>query len=68
MFFKITSPRGTRKIVSSGGAGKEESFIDVIKDAHADAVSASSVFHYKDLSINDVKKHLHANNLNVRIL
>lgn len=36
-------------VIACGGASKMEHFYDVIKNGHADAVSAASVFHYNRL-------------------
>ncbi|MDP7368586.1 MAG: imidazole glycerol phosphate synthase subunit HisF [Candidatus Pacebacteria bacterium] len=54
-------------VIAHGGAGEMQSFKEALKSARADAVAASSVFHYKDYSIKDAKKYLNKNNLKVRI-
>ena len=54
-------------VIASGGAGKLEHFYDAVEDGHADAVLAASLFHYKELSINEVKKYLQGRGVSVRL-
>lgn len=54
-------------VIAHAGAGSLESILDVISAGGADAVSASSVFHYKELSIGQVKKYLSKNGVSVRL-
>lgn len=54
-------------IIVHGGAGSPESFATAIQEGRADAVSASSVFHYSDVSIEGVKKHLKSVGIAVRL-
>jgi imidazole glycerol-phosphate synthase subunit HisF len=44
-------------VVASGGAGRVEDFAPAV-DAGADAVLAASVFHYREVSVADVKESL----------
>ena len=53
-------------IIASGGCGKLEDFLEVFKDGMADAASAASLFHYGEISIQEVKKYLKENGINVR--
>lgn len=53
-------------VIAHGGAGSPLSVEDVIIKGKADAVALSSLFHYKEYSINDIKKHLIEKNINVR--
>ena len=55
-------------IIASGGAGEIYHFIDVFKQGKADAALAASVFHYNEISINELKKKLKAEKINVRFL
>lgn len=57
----------TIPVIAHGGAGNLESFAKVVADGKADAVAASSVFHYGDFSIDEVKQHLSGKNINVRL-
>jgi len=52
-------------VIASGGAGKKEHFVDVCKKG-ASAVLAASLFHFKELSIADLKKHMKDNGIVVR--
>jgi cyclase len=53
-------------VIASGGAGNMQHFADVF-DAGADAALAASLFHYKEISIPDLKLFLKEKNINVRI-
>ncbi|HZW67502.1 MAG TPA: imidazole glycerol phosphate synthase subunit HisF [Pseudogracilibacillus sp.] len=48
-------------VVASGGAGKKEHFLEVLTEGKADAALAASVFHYKEILIEDLKKYLNSN-------
>ncbi|GAB1402141.1 imidazole glycerol phosphate synthase subunit HisF [Elusimicrobiota bacterium] len=52
-------------VIASGGAGKKEHFVDVCNKG-ASAVLAASLFHFKELSISDLKKYMRKNNIEVR--
>lgn len=52
-------------VIASGGAGKKEHFADVCKKG-ASAVLAASLFHFKELSIADLKQYLRKNGIQVR--
>ena len=54
-------------VIASGGAGKLEHFLEVIRDADADAVLAASLFHYGELTIRQVKQYLADNGVEVRL-
>ena len=53
-------------IIASGGAGTAEDFAEAIR-AGADAVLAASVFHYGQLTIEDVKREMASEGLTVRM-
>lgn len=53
-------------IIASGGAGEIKDFIDVFKNGKADAALAASVFHFGEINIQDLKKELMNNNINIR--
>lgn len=53
-------------VIASGGAGKLEDFAQVILEADASAVLAASLFHYKELTIREVKEYLRSKNIAVR--
>jgi cyclase len=54
-------------VIASGGAGKLEHFVEVIKEADADAVLAASLFHYGELTIRQVKQYLRQHGVEVRL-
>lgn len=53
-------------VVASGGAGIKEHFLDVFKNAYADAALAASVFHFGEIDIKELKKYLKENGVEVR--
>ena len=54
-------------VIASGGCGKIEDFYDVFAKSDADAALAASLFHYKELSIGEVKKYLKNKGVEIRI-
>jgi cyclase len=54
-------------VIASGGVGTLEHFSAGILVGHADAVLAASVFHYQEMSIREVKAHMAARGIEVRI-
>ena len=54
-------------VIASGGAGKKEDFLELFKAGCADAGLAASIFHFKELSIAELKKYLNDNNVEMRI-
>ncbi len=53
-------------VIASGGAGALSHFYDAIEKGKADAVLAASLFHYKELTIRQVKDYLHEKGVPVR--
>ena len=53
-------------VIAHGGAGNMESCVEVITRGKADALAASSVFHYQDYSIGELKDFLLKNGVSVR--
>jgi len=53
-------------VIASGGAGTKEHFFDVFEQTGADAALAASVFHYQEMTIQDVKKHLKEKGIAIR--
>lgn len=45
-------------VIASGGAGKKEHFLEAFEKSNVDAVLAASVFHYKEILIEDLKTYL----------
>ena len=55
-------------VIASGGAGCMEHFTELFKALpKVDAGLAASIFHFGEVGINDLKKELAANGINVRI-
>lgn len=54
-------------VIASGGAGTKEHFYDALTEGKADAALAASLFHYKELEINDLKRYLSDKGVSVRL-
>jgi cyclase len=54
-------------VIASGGAGNAQHFLDVFKDAGADAALAASIFHFSEVAIPALKKYLYEEKIKVRI-
>jgi cyclase len=54
-------------VVASGGAGNAQHMLAAIRDAHASAVLAASIFHYRELEIREVKEYLASHGVSVRL-
>ncbi len=54
-------------IIASGGAGTIQHFTDTFVNGKADAALAASVFHFKEIKINDLKEELKENGIPVRL-
>ncbi len=54
-------------IIASGGAGTMQHFTDAFIKGKADAALAASVFHFKEIEINELKKELRRNDIPVRL-
>ena len=54
-------------VIASGGAGTMQHFKEVFENGKADAALAASVFHYKEISIPQLKTYLKLNNIEIRI-
>ncbi|MCR8643339.1 imidazole glycerol phosphate synthase subunit HisF [Paenibacillus sp. N1-5-1-14] len=53
-------------VIASGGAGTKQHFYDVFTEGGADAGLAATIFHYKELTIHDVKQNLRSKGVEVR--
>ena len=53
-------------VIASGGCGKLEHFSEVFQKTNCDAALAASVFHFGELTIEEVKAHLRKNGIPVR--
>lgn len=54
-------------IIASGGAGSIQHFTDTFIEGGADAALAASVFHFKEIEINSLKKRLREEGIQVRL-
>ena len=54
-------------VVASGGAGKQEDFVDLFKTTNVDAGLGASVFHFNEFSIKQLKNVLINNGVMVRL-
>ena len=54
-------------VIASGGGGTMQHFVDVFEAGHADAALAASIFHFKEISIPQLKGYLQEYGLPVRI-
>ena len=54
-------------VIASGGAGTMEHFYDALTAGGADAALAASLFHYKELEIQEVKRYLQSRKVSVRM-
>lgn len=54
-------------IIASGGAGKMEDFSELFSHEGIDAGLAASIFHYKEIKIEDLKKYLRDQGVEVRL-
>jgi len=54
-------------VIIHGGAGNIEDIVQVIVEGKADAVSASSIYHYNIFSISEIKEKLVSKNIPIRL-
>ena len=53
-------------VIASGGAGSMEHFYDAFTEGKADAVLAASLFHFKEITIPELKEYLAGRGIPVR--
>jgi imidazole glycerol-phosphate synthase subunit HisF len=63
---KAVSEAVSIPVIASGGAGNAAHFVDAFVKGKADAALAASIFHYKETSVDEVKKYLHTMEVHVR--
>lgn len=54
-------------IIASGGAGEMADFLDLFQLQGVDAGLAASIFHFKEISIAELKKYLKENGIDMRL-
>lgn len=57
----------TVPVIASGGAGNAAHMIEAVRDGHADAVLAASIFHFGTCRIGDVKSQMSAAGIPIRL-
>jgi cyclase len=57
----------TIPVIASGGVGGVEHLVEGIRDGHASAVLAASIFHFGDVAIRDAKAYMARSGLPVRL-
>lgn len=53
-------------VIASGGGGSMQHFTDVFEKAYADAALAASIFHFKEITVPELKSYLHSKGIVVR--
>lgn len=54
-------------VIASGGCGKLEDFKEIFEKSSCDAALAASLFHYRELTIKEVKEYLKSSGVEVRL-
>ena len=54
-------------VIASGGVGELEHLVEGVKQGRADAVLAASIFHFGEYTIEEAKRRMAANGIEVRL-
>ena len=54
-------------VIASGGAGSAADLVAAVRDGHADAVLAASIFHFGEVSVGEAKRAMAEAGLPVRL-
>jgi cyclase len=54
-------------VIASGGAGTTDHLIEAVREGHADAVLAASIFHFGEIKIGEAKRAMAAAGLPMRL-
>jgi cyclase len=54
-------------VIASGGVGTLDHLVEGIRDGHASAVLAASIFHFAEATIGEAKAHLARAGIPVRL-
>ena len=54
-------------VIASGGVGTLDHLVDGVKQGHASAVLAASIFHYGTFTIGQAKRHMAAAGIPIRL-
>ena len=55
-------------VIASGGYGKTQDFVDIVKEGKADAVAIADAFHYKRETVEELKENISSLGIQVRRL
>jgi imidazole glycerol-phosphate synthase subunit HisF len=64
---RAVSDSVTIPVIASGGVGSSQHLVDGVKEGHASAVLAASIFHFGELTINQVKHDMQQAGIPVRL-
>ena len=67
VLLNIVSNEVNIPVIASGGAGTMEHIYDALVVGNSDAVLAASIFHFEELTIQQVKKFLNSKGVSVRL-
>lgn len=54
-------------IIASGGVGNLQHLVDGVKEGHADAVLAASIFHFGEYTVDEAKRYMKQHGVEVRL-
>jgi cyclase len=54
-------------VIASGGVGTLDHLVEGVRDGHATAVLAASIFHFGTFTIDEAKRHMAAAGIAVRL-
>ncbi len=55
-------------VIASGGVGTLDHLVEGVRDGHASAVLAASIFHFGDYTIREAKAHMAKNGVDMRLV
>lgn len=64
---RTVADRTTVPLVASGGVGTLDHMVDGVREGHASAVLAASIFHFGEFTIGETKAHMAAAGIPVRL-
>ena len=64
---KAISEKVKIPVIASGGGGKKEHFYEALTEGGASAALAATLFHYRELSVKEVKDFLSEKGVSVRL-
>ncbi|MFI3279857.1 MAG: imidazole glycerol phosphate synthase subunit HisF [Rikenellaceae bacterium] len=65
--FAALSAQLSIPIIASGGAGSVQNIADVLREGEADAALAASIFHYGEITVEQLKRELREQEITVRL-